>query len=97
MAQFDVHRLNDGLVLDCQADLLAHIDSRFVVPLVPSGLATIAARRLNPSFEIAGETHVMVTQAAAAVPRGDLGEVVASLTDHSFEVICAIDVLISGV
>jgi len=100
MAQFDVHRLGNeagGLVVDCQSDLLNHIDSRFVVPLAPHEFAAIAARRLNPSFEIEGRTYILVTQQAASVPRGELGPPVASLADRSFEITDAIDVLISGV
>lgn len=97
MAQFDVHRLGAGLILDCQTDLLAHIESRFVVPLVPSKFATITSRRLNPTFEIEGEVHIMVTQAASAVRRSELGKVVVSLADRSFEITGAIDVLTDGV
>jgi len=97
LAQFDVRRLDDDLVLDCQADLLDHIETRFVVPLLPAGAATIASGRLNPSLEVGGETYVMVTQAAAAVDRRELGPVVATLADRSFEITGAIDVLISGV
>ena len=97
MAQFDVHRLGDILVVDCQSDLLSHIDSRFVVPLAPERFGAIAARRLNPSFAIEGTTYVFVTQQAASVPRNALGEALASLADRSFEITDAIDVLLSGV
>ena len=97
MAQFDVRRLGDGLVVDCQSDLLNHIDTRFVVPLASDEFAAIAVRRLNPAFEIAGKTCIMVTQQAAAVPRIELGEVVTSLPDRSSEITDALDVLISGV
>jgi toxin CcdB len=97
VAQFDVHRLGDGLVIDCQSDLLDQIDSRFVVPLVPRGNAPKVAQRLNPVFEINGESLVMLTQAAAAVRRRELGPVVASFAERSFEITGALDVLISGV
>jgi|SRR5690348_5438735 toxin CcdB len=97
MAQFDVHRLGEGLVVDCQSDLLDHIDSRFVIPLALNQFAAIAARRLNPSFRIGSETYIMVTQQAASVRRGELGPAVASLADRSFEITDAIDVLLSGV
>ena len=97
LAQFDVHRLANGLVVDCQSDLLGHIDSRFVVPLASREYAAIAARRLNPRFTIAGEDYIMVTQQAASVPRSALGPAIASLADHRFEIIDAIDVLLSGV
>ena len=97
MAQFDVHQLGDTLVIDCQSDLLDQIGTRFVVPLAPDDFSAIAARRLNPSFEIEGATYFMVTQQAASVPRGELGSAVASLADRSFEITDAIDVLLSGV
>jgi toxin CcdB len=97
MAQFDVRRLGDALVLDCQSDLLSHIDTRLVVPLASDEFARIAVRRLNPPFEIAGKTYIMVTQQAASVPRTELGQVIATMADRSFEITDAIDVLISGV
>jgi toxin CcdB len=99
MAQFDVHRLSPGggLVLDCQSDLLQQLNTRFVVPLIPEEDAPQPARRLNPTFVIDGESFVMVTQFAAAVHSNELGEAVASVRDQSFEVIGALDVLISGV
>jgi toxin CcdB len=97
MAQFDVHRLGETLVINCQADLLASLESRFVVPLVPISEAPKAAQRLNPIFHVAGAEFLMLTQAAAAVERRELGAVVASLADRSFEVTGALDVLISGV
>lgn len=97
MAQFDVHRLSkDRLAIDCQADLLDYLASRLVVPLVPLDKA-MPARRLNPVFNIRGHDYVMLTEAAAAVPLRELGEVVASLADRSFEITGALDVLISGV
>lgn len=97
MAQFDVHRLGDGFVIDCQADLLNHIASRLVVPLAARADAPTPIRRLNPVFEIDGEDYVMVTESAAAVRTQLLGPAVASLADRSLEVTGALDVLISGV
>jgi toxin CcdB len=97
MAQFDVHRFGDGLVLDCQADLLDHLNSRFVVPLLPEQQGPMPARRLNPVFAIRGKNYVMATQFAAAVQKNELGEVVATLGGRSTEITGAIDVLIVGV
>jgi toxin CcdB len=95
--QFDVHRLGNGLVIDCQADLLDRLSSRFVVPLLPRSEAPPPAKRLNPVFEIANEKYVMATQMATAVRQRELGEVIGSLADRSFEITDALDVLISGV
>ena len=55
------------------------------------------ARRLNPIFEIDGREYALLTQAAAAVRRAELGEVIGSLAGRSFEITGALDVLISGV
>jgi len=97
VAQFDVHRLGDGFVVDCQADLLNHLNSRFVVPLLPIEEGPLAAKRLNPVFEISGKNYVMATQFASAVRKNELGEVIATLGPRSSEVTGAIDVLIAGV
>lgn len=99
MAQFDVHRVrgSDALIIDCQTDLLAHIDSRFAVPLVSPELLPVAARRLNPMFEIDGSPYVMLTQSAAAMPCRELGPVVVSLAEHDHDIINALDFLLTGV
>ena len=99
MAQFDVHQLANrpALVVDCQSDLLDHIDSRFVVPLVPREQAPPPARRLNPMFHIDGVEYVMLTQSAAAVRRRELGRTVASLANRDHEIMNALDFLLTGV
>ena len=97
VAQFDVHRLGDGFVVDCQADLLNHLKSRFVVPLLPEEQGPKPARRLNPVFEIGGANYVMATQFASAVHENELSEVVATLGARNTEISGAIDVLIAGV
>lgn len=97
MAQFDVHRIGNGLVVDCQSDLLDTLGSRFVVPLVPAADAPRAAARFNPVFSIEGEDLAMLTQFCGAVPRKELGEVITSLSDRSLDVTGALDILIGGV
>ena len=99
LAQFDVHRLkgSDSLVVDCQSELLAHLNSRFVVPLMPRERAPAPAHRLNPIVAVLDRDYVMVTQFAAAGPQNELGDIVASLASGSFEIIGALDVLLSGV
>lgn len=98
MAKFDVYaRLSDpGLLLDCQADILSDLNTRFVVPLLREGDAPRPAARLNPTFEIEGERYVMLTQFAAAVPTRVLGRKVASLIDENTKIASAIDMLLSG-
>jgi toxin CcdB len=98
MPQFDVHTSRDGssLLLDCQSDLLDHFDTRFVVPLVPTQTAQKLSR-LHPVFEIAGQQHMMATQLASAVDAEELGTRIASLADRRYEIMNAIDVLLTGV
>ena len=99
MARLDVHRERgtDALLVDCQADLLSFLRSRFVVPLEPEGNATPVAKRLNPVFDVAGSRYVMATHLAAAVPVETLGDKVGMLDDSNFAVTDAIDFLLSGV
>ncbi|AKM07208.1 CcdB family protein [Pelagerythrobacter marensis] len=99
MAQFDVYanRSGRGFLLDCQADLLSHLNVRFVVPLLLPGDGPVPARHLNPAFEIDGELHLMVTQYAGAVELRELGRRVTSLAKHNREIMNALDFLLTGV
>ncbi|MDB5363858.1 MAG: plasmid maintenance protein CcdB [Rhodospirillales bacterium] len=98
MARFDVYRNPDGAgyLLNIQADLLSHLNTRAVVPLLPPDRAPKPARRLNPEFEIGGENIVMVTQFIAAVPTSDLPVTITNLAHRSNEIVNALDMLISG-
>jgi toxin CcdB len=99
MARFDVYRsgAEKGLLLDCQADLLSALETRLVVPLLLPPDAPAPARHLNPSFEIDGERHIMVTQYAAAMEVRELGPKVASLAGRDHEIMNALDFLLTGV
>ncbi len=70
MARFDVYINPDGqgCLLDVQADLLSHLNTRVVVPLLPLSLAPKPAQNLNPCFKVNGDILVMTTQFMAAVP-----------------------------
>jgi toxin CcdB len=97
MAKFDVYRASDGgYLLDCQADFLASLNSRFVVPLRPTGEAPAVSARLNPTFVVEGREVVMKTHFAAAVDARLLREPVASLEAHDFTIGAALDLLTSG-
>lgn len=98
MAKFDVYRLRDGnrLLLDCQADLLNDLNTRFVVPLLPMQEAPKPAARLNPIFEIQGDRYVMATQFAATIPASELKTFVVSLRESDVVIGNALDMLISG-
>jgi toxin CcdB len=98
MARFDVYapRDQDHLLLDVQADYLCGLDTRLIVPLRRPEAAPMPARRLNPVFDIGGETYVMTTQYSAAVRVRDLGRRVSSLAAEADAVRDALDMLLVG-
>lgn len=98
MAKFDVYRSRGVAVylLDCQADLLSDLNTRFVVPLMLETDAHKPAARLNPVFEIEGKPCVMVTQFAATVPVSELKVRLVSLREDSLAIGNALDMLICG-
>lgn len=101
MARLEVYptpaRAGRGYVLDVQADLLASLATRTVVPLLPEDAVRGVVGVLNPVFEIDGQRHVMLTQAIATVPRRELRHSVASLPQHHDLVLRALDILFTGI
>ena len=100
MARLDVHPMpganRAGYVVDVQAELLSHLATRTVVPLLPERAAPPPITDLNPVFEIGGERHVMVTQAIASIPGRELKRTVASLADRHDAITRALDILLLG-
>lgn len=97
MAQLDVFRTANGeYLLDFQADLLEHFNTRFVIPLASPRNGPKTAQRLNPIFNIDGEDMALYTQFALTVPLSELNEYVTSLADQRYIVVDALDLLISG-
>src|SRR3546814_1255881 len=96
MAKFGVYRLRDGngYLLDCQADLLRDLNTRFVVPLLPVDTAPTPAARLNPIFEIQDEQYLLVTQFAATVASSELRTLVMPLSAQGITIGNALDMLI---
>jgi len=104
MARFDIHenanrrsRERVPYLLDVQADMLAGLATRLVVPLVLLGEFGPPAKRLNPVFLIDKEDYVMATAEMAAISGKHLGARTGSLSAHSAEILNAIDFLISGI
>lgn len=85
-----------GYLLDVQADLLSHLNTRIVVPLLPLALAPTPASTLNPVFEIEGQAFAMATQFLAAVPANILKSSIASLEGRRDEITAAMDLLFQG-
>jgi len=100
MSRFDVHPLllggGGGYVVDVQAELLAALATRIVVPLMPEAVIQKPISDLNPVFEIEGRRHVFVTQALACIPRRELRRKVFSLAEHRASLTRALDLLFAG-
>lgn len=99
--QFDVHKDRAGsrypLLLDVQADLLAQLDTRVVVPLAPKRTFKATPLRIvNPVLKIDGTEYVAVFQELAAIAKADLGAVKASAVPYRSELIAALDFLFTG-
>ena len=105
MAQFSVHRNKNPrtkadipYLLDVQSDLLDHLDTRVVIPLAKAkSFGGPPSEALKPIFDVGGERCILLTPMLAGISKKELGAKAASLTDKRFEIIAALDVLISGV
>jgi toxin CcdB len=98
MARFSVYRAPEGggYLLDVQADIMRHLNSRVVVPLMPLGNAPKPATSLNPLFVLNDIEHSMVTQFMAAVPTSVLKREIANVAGRRDEIVNAIDLLLQG-
>jgi toxin CcdB len=97
MARFAVYRLaSSEFVLDCQADLLGFLETRFVVPLLDLAAVPTPVHRLHPVFAVAGLELVMANHLATAIDRHELEGPVATLEHEGYAISNALDMLISG-
>lgn len=97
MAQFDLWRLKDGLlVVDLQTDLIGIGASRIVAPLRDAVRYT-AFPGLTPVVEIDGQRWIVRVQELAAVPAAELRNRAGSLQDMRDPLKHALDILIDGV
>ena len=98
MSQYDVFRSRStrALVVDCQSDYLAHLPTRFVVPLLALAEAPGVAERLNPILMFDGEEFYLAPQYAATVRTSDLERGRGSLAQEHSTITSALDFLIGG-
>ncbi|MDP1829518.1 MAG: CcdB family protein [Archangium sp.] len=101
MRQFEVYRNTRDreafpYVLVVQHELVAHLKSRVVVPLMRRKKFGTPVARLHPTFTIEGVEMVMVTHLLGAVPTGSMRIPVTDLSSRRTEIIGALDVLITG-
>jgi toxin CcdB len=103
MAQFDVYQNRNPrtrneipYLLDVQADLLASLATRVVVPLFAVTAMEMPVKHLTPRFKIDSTDVVMSTAQLAGVDQQVLGVKVGSLAVHREEIIAALDFLFTG-
>jgi toxin CcdB len=97
MAQFDVHRLAGGtLAVDCQANLLSDLNTRFVIPLQPLNEGAQVSQRLDPFVRFAGQERCLKTHFATTIETRLLGEAIGSVADQDYAIKSAIDMLLFG-
>lgn len=99
MARFHVYvnAEGGGYLLDVQANLLNHLNTCVVVPLLPLDTAPKPAKVFNPIFEIDGASYLMATQFLATVPRRLMGKEVGNLQDEASTIVNALDCLFQGI
>jgi toxin CcdB len=101
MGRFDVYRnASPGsrfpLLLDVQADLLADLATRIVIPLISDRETDTPIRGLQPAVAIDGERYVLRTELTGSVHRSQLGSLVTSLKGQRDVVVSALDFLFDG-
>lgn len=101
MAQFDVFQNPRGghypLLLDVQAEIVAGLATRVVVPLMPLKRYGKPITKLNPTAKLRGTEYVLVFQELSAIPRDALGDRVGSLASRRTELVAALDLLFTGI
>lgn len=85
-------------LLDIQSDLLSELRTTVVIPLSPAKIAApMSLTRLNPSFTLDGETFIVITQDIAGIDRNQLGAQAYDLSAYRFEIIAAVNFVLSDI
>jgi len=105
MSQFTLYRNEDrsssktySYLIDIQNPLLEDLGSRLVIPLTPHAtLNNTDAKRLCPVIHLDEGNFVLLTHQMTSVPKSILKTEVTSLDNFRYEILAAIDMLISGI
>ena len=100
MAQFDVHELRaePTLVVSIQSDLIGStLDSSLVIPLFDPADARWPFARLTPRLQFRGRTCLLATPLMVGLPKSEMKSPVGSLSEYGYEIMNAIDFLLTGV
>ncbi len=105
MPQFSLYKNNDissnktyPYFIDVQNDLLSDLNSRLVIPLTtPEKLDNMDVKRLCPVVHIEMGDFVLLTHQMTSVPASILKTEVTSVEKYRYEILGAVDMLISGI
>ena len=103
MAQFDVYKNNDRTtqnlypyLLDVQADILEHLPTRVVIPMLRHSALSKPIPILNAAIDVSGETVFIATPQLVGISTALLSHKVCSLKDKRDGIIAALDLLFTG-
>ena len=104
MPQFTVYENADEetkdaipCLLDVQSEILEGLKTRVVVPMCPSSaVGNKPMSDLSPSFEIMGVMHVLLTPQLSGISLSQLGPPICDLSEFRFQIINALDFLLTG-
>ncbi len=84
--------------VNVQSDLLDELNSRIVIPLSPLKILNDKnAKKLCPIIKIEDKSFVLLTHQLTSVPKPILKKESISLESHRYEILAAIDLLLTGI
>jgi toxin CcdB len=85
--------------VDIQNDLLSGLNTRLVIPLTPyTTLDKTDAKNLCPIIQIADDQKfVLLTHQMTSIPESILKTEVTTLHNYRYEILGAVDMLLSGI
>ena len=103
MARYDVYRNPSPkgraampYLLDVQADVLAILDTRVVIPLAPDRPIPGVPKALQPTVLVEGQPMMVLTPLVSAMARSGLGPLVGNVSGDGPELLRALDFLLTG-
>ena len=84
--------------VNVQSDLLDDLNTRIVIPLSPlKMLSNTNAKKLCPIIEVDGDSLVLLTHQLTSVPKSILKKEEISIEEYRYEILGAIDLLLTGI
>lgn len=84
--------------VDVQSDLLEELNSRIVIPLSSQEtLNNINVNKLCPVIKINEAAFVLLTHQMTTVPRSILKKKITTLEQYRYDILGAIDLLLTGI